>query len=109
MANSQITPQQPARTATGQVAQPVAPDITAEPGGGILDWVLTGAVVAAAIYYLYLKLWRQGGRCDGCGQAKGGSCASSRGSSTSIPVKGPLSPQNLKGSASGSRALHPPR
>ncbi|MBK1650399.1 hypothetical protein [Rhabdochromatium marinum] len=87
MADSQIMPQQPAATATSQVAQSVVPDITAEPAGGILDWILMGAIVAAATYYLYLKLWRQGGRCDSCGQAKGGSCANSRGSSTSVPVK----------------------
>ncbi|WPL17058.1 Virus attachment protein p12 family protein [Thiorhodovibrio winogradskyi] len=60
---------------TTEVAQTVAPKITAGRGAssGWFDLAITGVVIALALFYLYRKLWRQGGRCDGCGQA--GGCA----------------------------------
>lgn len=83
-------PESPSQSSISQVTPPAVPDIRAERPGGLFDWALTGAIVAAALYTLYRKLWRQGGRCDGCGQAKNGSCASTtdnRGGR--VKVKGP--------------------
>lgn len=33
---------------------------------GWVDITVTAAIVAAAVYYLYRKLWRKRGQCSGC-------------------------------------------
>jgi hypothetical protein len=50
-------------------------DISAEQPVGWVDLAVVAAVVAVALVYLYVKLWRRGGRCDGCGK---GACGVER-------------------------------
>lgn len=33
---------------------------------GWVDITVTAAIIAAAVYYLYRKLWRKRGQCSGC-------------------------------------------
>ncbi|WP_147431064.1 hypothetical protein [Thiocapsa rosea] len=70
-------------------------DISAEQPVGWLDLAVVAAVVAVALVYLYGKLWRRGGRCDGCGK---GACgvvdrvADKSRSSHAVPVAIPRKP-----------------
>jgi hypothetical protein len=57
--------------------------ISAEQPIGWVDLAVLATVVGVALVYLYVKLWRRGGRCDGCG--KGGACGVERVSDTSRP------------------------
>lgn len=41
--------------------------VTADRGFGWVDVGITLAIVAAAVYYLYLKLWRRRSSCAECG------------------------------------------
>ncbi|MBB4305418.1 hypothetical protein GGD81_004495 [Rhodobium orientis] len=34
---------------------------------GLLDYAVLGLIVAAAVFYLYRRLWRRRGDCGGCG------------------------------------------
>ena len=33
---------------------------------GVLDMALAAAILAAAVYVLYRRIWRSGGHCGGC-------------------------------------------
>jgi hypothetical protein len=56
---------------TGTTTEPAVPDISAEHHFGWADTAVTVAIVAAAGYYLYRKLWRRRGACGECGDGKG--------------------------------------
>lgn len=46
---------------------------------GWIDIAVTTAIVAAAVYYLYRKLWRRRGQCAGCAsQGKAGGCKAAK-------------------------------
>ncbi|MGD2021414.1 MAG: hypothetical protein PVJ47_10180 [Thiohalocapsa sp.] len=64
------------KTAVPTEAQspPAAPDVSAEPATGWVDWAVVAAVIAAALWYLYRKLWARRGTCGGCAKGKSG-CA----------------------------------
>ncbi|HYD43183.1 MAG TPA: hypothetical protein VEB43_20285 [Anaeromyxobacter sp.] len=42
---------------------------------GVLDVVLAAAILGAAVYVLYRRIWKSGGHCGGCS----GSCQVPRG------------------------------
>lgn len=42
---------------------------------GWIDITVTAAIVAAALYYLYRKLWRKRGQCGGCSSQGKAGCA----------------------------------
>lgn len=65
-------------SSVSQVVQPASPESSIARAGGAVDStdsVLIAVVVAVAFYYLYKKLWRDGGRCAICGLAKSGRCS----------------------------------
>ncbi|MCG7585121.1 FeoB-associated Cys-rich membrane protein [Photobacterium sp. OFAV2-7] len=43
---------------------PVLPDLAAS--SGWTDLAIVGLVIIAALFYLYIRLWKNKGRCDGC-------------------------------------------
>jgi len=43
---------------------PALPDLTATTGW--MDIAVVSLIIIAALFYLYIKLWKNKGRCDGC-------------------------------------------
>ncbi|MGR5149750.1 FeoB-associated Cys-rich membrane protein [Photobacterium alginatilyticum] len=43
---------------------PILPDLAASSGWG--DLAIVGLVIIVALFYLYIRLWKNKGRCDGC-------------------------------------------
>ncbi|QVL48204.1 MAG: hypothetical protein KFB96_21665 [Thiocapsa sp.] len=80
----ELKPPAPLPFTASELALDPAPaiDISAEQPAGWVDLAVVAAVVGVALVYLYRKLWRRGGRCDGCGQ---GACGVERVADKSRP------------------------
>ncbi len=75
-------------TLLSEQVQPVMHGIShPQPGSDWFDLALTSTILAIAVIYLYHRLWRQGGRCNACGQARDGRCPGAR--AVSPRVDGP--------------------
>ncbi len=77
----------------------VNPPLATAPQTSLLDFALTGLVVALAAAFLYRRLWRSRGACSGCSGGKGrGGCGSKNPAQTSVCV--PISSLRTKPGAS---------
>lgn len=54
---------------------------------GWVDLAVTAAIVVAALYYIYRKLWKTGGQCGGCASQGKAGCSMPSCSSTSANGK----------------------
>lgn len=77
----------------------VNPPLATAPQASLLDFALTGLIVALAAAFLYRRLWRNRGACSGCSGSKGkGGCGSKAAGQTTVCV--PVSSLGKKPGAS---------